>query len=315
MNVSLRALRYVVATADCGNLTEAAKRLNVSQPSISAALAQVEAELGVQIFVRHHARGVTPTAAGARIIGEARGLLNHANDFAQSAQAMGDEVRGEISVGCFWTIATHVMPRVLSTFAELHPGIAVNLDEGDQQLILETLLSGRTEIALSYRLAVPDEIKGELLAELPPYAILPADHRFANRSEIHLSELVEEDFILLDLPYSRDYFMSLFRAQNLEPRIAFRSRAFELVRGLVGHGRGYTITNLVPRTMVTHDGGQVAAVRIADNPEPVQLMILALKRQMQRPAVEAFAVHLRAAFAAGGPLLPSVTHRTERALS
>ncbi|MFC5068654.1 LysR substrate-binding domain-containing protein [Flaviflagellibacter deserti] len=303
MNISLRALRYVVATADCGNLTEAAKKLNVSQPSISAALAQVEAELGVQIFVRHHARGVTPTAAGNRIVNDARALLNHARDFATTAQSLGDEVRGEISVGCFWTIATHVMPRLLSTFAEKHPGISVSLDEGDQQHILETLMSGRTEMALAYRLAIPDEVQGELLAELPPYAILHADHPFAGRSEVHLSELVDEDFVMLDLPYSRDYFVGLFHARGIEPRIAFRSRAYELARGLVGHGRGYTITNLVPRTTYTHDGGRVAAVRIAGDPEPIQLMILSLKRQMQRPAVEAFATHLRSAFAAGGDAL------------
>lgn len=66
MRFSLRALRYVVETADAGSVTEAAKRLNVSQPSISAALSQLEAELGVQIFIRHLAKGVTlsPPASG-----------------------------------------------------------------------------------------------------------------------------------------------------------------------------------------------------------------------------------------------------------
>ncbi|MEO1987217.1 MAG: LysR family transcriptional regulator [Martelella sp.] len=78
MDLSLRVLRYVVETADCGSVTEAAKRLQVSQPSISTALAQVEAQIGVQIFVRHHARGVTLSAAGQRFINEARLLLNHA---------------------------------------------------------------------------------------------------------------------------------------------------------------------------------------------------------------------------------------------
>jgi len=85
MNLSLRVLRYVVETADCGSVTEAARRLNVSQPSISTALAQVEAQLGIQIFVRHHARGVTLSAAGQRYVNDARLLLNHARDFANSA--------------------------------------------------------------------------------------------------------------------------------------------------------------------------------------------------------------------------------------
>ncbi len=179
MNISLRALRYVVATAESGNLTEAARRLNVSQPSISAAIAQFEAGCGVQIFVRHHAKGVTTTIAGTRIINEARLLLNHARDFGQNARAMADEVRGEIAVGCFWTIATHFMPSLLSGFAESHPGITVSLDEGDQQLILDALISGRTEIALSYEFARPEEIVAEPLAELAPYAVLHAEHPLA----------------------------------------------------------------------------------------------------------------------------------------
>ncbi|MDQ0347562.1 LysR family transcriptional regulator [Ancylobacter vacuolatus] len=304
MNISLRALRYVVATADFGNLTEAARHLNVSQPSISAAIAQFEAEYGVQVFVRHHAKGVTTTIAGTRIVNEARLLLNHARDFGQNARAMADEVRGEIAVGCFWTIATHFMPGLLSAFAGSHPGITVSLDEGDQQQILDAVVSGRTEMALSYEFARPEEVMAEPLAELPPYAVLHPDHPLAQRERISLADLRDEPFILLDLPHSRDYFMGLFRSVGVEPQIAFRSRAYELTRGLVGHGRGYTIQNVLPRTQITHDGGRVASVPLTDTLPPVRLVSLRLRRQAPRPAVEVFARHLKAAFAPGGIFEP-----------
>ncbi|MFK8250836.1 LysR family transcriptional regulator [Ancylobacter terrae] len=304
MNVSLRVLRYVLATADFGNLTEAARSLNVSQPSISAAIAQLEADCGIQIFIRHHARGVTPTAAGTRIINEARLLLNHARDFDQNVRALADGVHGEIFVGCFWTIAAHFMPSLISGFAEAQPGISVHLDEGDQQIILDALVSGRTEIALSYAFARPEEIAAEELAVLPPYAVLPADHPLAARDRVAMADLAAEPFILLDLPHSSDYFMRLFRSVGLEPRIAFRSRSYELTRGLVGHGRGYTIQNVLPRTQVTHDGGRVAAVPIMDPLEPVRVVSLQLRRQAQRPAVGAFVTYLRTAFARGGVFAP-----------
>ena len=80
MQLSLRQLRYVVAAADAGNVTEAARRLNVSQPSISSAIAELEAYVGAPLFVRHHARGVTLTPAGERIVNDARLLLKHAED-------------------------------------------------------------------------------------------------------------------------------------------------------------------------------------------------------------------------------------------
>ena len=74
MNMSLRQLRYVVAAADCGHVTAAAKRLNVSQPSVSSAIAEVEAEIGVPLFIRHHARGVTLTPARGK--GRQRGAAS-----------------------------------------------------------------------------------------------------------------------------------------------------------------------------------------------------------------------------------------------
>jgi DNA-binding transcriptional LysR family regulator len=304
MRFSLRALRYVVETADAGSVTEAAKRLNVSQPSISAALSQMEAELGVQIFVRHLAKGVTLSPAGQRLVNDARLLLNHARDFAQSAQSLGSTLHGEIVVGSFLTLATRFMPGLLSGFRERQPGISVKLEEGDQQEIIDGLISGRTELALSYSFAVPDEIVGEKFCDLPPYIVVSADHPLATRSSISLPEMQDEPFILLDLPHSRDYFASLFTASGIEPRISFRTRSFELIRGLIGNGQGYSIHNAVPRTTIGYDGSRVAVVPITEKLPPTHVMALRLKRHALRPAVQTFADYAREAFAIGGQFAP-----------
>lgn len=304
MKFSLRALRYVVETADAGSVTEAAKRLNVSQPSISAALGQIEEELGIQIFIRHLAKGVTLSPAGQRLVNDARLLLNHARDFAQSAQSLGNTLRGEIVIGSFLTLATRFMPGLLSSFREQQPGISVKLEEGDQQEIIDALIEGRTELALSYSFAIPDEISGEKLCELPPYILLSAKHPLATRSEISLAELQDEPFILLDLPHSRDYFAGVFAAAGIEPRISFRTRSFELIRGLIGHGQGYSIHNAVPRTTIGYDGSRIAVVAITERLPPTNVMALSLKRHALRPAVQAFANHARTAFAADGIFAP-----------
>jgi DNA-binding transcriptional LysR family regulator len=300
MQISLRALRYLVAAADCGNVTEAARRLNVSQPSISGAIAQLEAELAIPLFVRHHARGVTPTVAGQRLVNEARLLLNHAQDFTQSAQSLGDALRGEITIGCFLTVATRYMPALLSAFAQSHPGISVRLEEGDQDEIVAGLLSGRTEYALSYGYALPEDIEGERLADLPPHAMVGERHRLAGRGRISLKELAGDDFLLLDLPHSRDYFLGLLAACGMEPRIVFRSRSSELIRGLVGHGFGFTLHNAVARNSVAYDGSRLAVLPLDEDLPAVRVTSLRLRRQTTRPAVEAFAGFVRAAFAPGG---------------
>ena len=300
LNFSLRVLRYVVETADAGSVTEAAKRLNVSQPSISTAVAQMEAEFGIQIFVRHHARGVTLSAAGQRFVNDARLLLNHARDFATNVQSLGDALQGEIVVGAFLTLAARFMPALLATFAKAHPGISVTLLEGDQQEIIEALTSGRTEIALSYSFAVPDEIVGEKLADLPPFVLVSAEHPLARQADVSLADLRDEPFLLLDLPHSRDYFLRLFQICGLEPRTAFRSRSSELIRGLVGHNRGYTIHNAVPGSTHGYDGSHIAVLPIREELPGTQITSLRLRRHELRPAVRAFAAYLKAAFAADG---------------
>ena len=265
MKLSLRQLRYVVAAADCGHLTDASKRLNVSQPSISNAISELEGEIGVSLFIRHHARGVTLTPVGERVINEARLLLKHAQDFAQNAMDFGDAPKGDIAVGCFLTLAIRFMPGLLAGFAQRHPGITVTLHEGDQEELIGMLQSGRIEFALAYSLALPDDIHAEALIDLPPHVIVAADHPLAHRRTVSLKELADDAFILLDLPYSRDYFFGLFRSVGIEPRIVFRSRSQELIRGLVAHGHGFTIQNAIPATTIAYDGNSIAVLGLEEH--------------------------------------------------
>lgn len=110
--------------------------------------------------------------------------------------------------------------------------------------------------------------------------------------------------MLLDLPYSRDYFLSLFHAVGLEPRIVFRSRSQELIRGLVAHGHGFAIQNAIPGTTVAYDGSRIAVLALEEPLTPTRIMCLRLKRHEARPAVKAFASFLSSAFAPGGLFAP-----------
>jgi DNA-binding transcriptional LysR family regulator len=308
MDVSLRVLRYAVAAADCRNVTEAARRLRVSQPSVSSAIAELERAVGVPLFIRQHARGINATPAGERILNEARELLKHAQDFMQTAQAFGGTLAGDIAVGSFLTLAVRFMPALLAKFSQLHPRIDVSLQEGDQGELIAMLLSGRIELALGYDFALTDEVEAQPLAELPPYVIVSADHRLATRQKVSLRELASEPFVLLDLPYSRDYFFGLFRAVGIEPRVVFRTRSQELIGGLVARGHGYGIQNAIPASTRAYDGGEIAVLAIEEKLRPTRIMCLRLKQLAPRPAVKAFAAFLQQSFAPGGAFAPgSVT--------
>jgi len=308
MELSLRVLRYVVAAADCGNVTAAAHQLRVSQPAVSSAIADLESAIGVQLFIRQHARGINLTPAGDRVVNEARLLLKHARDFMQTAQEFGGALAGDVAVGSFLTLAVRFMPALLARFSQLHPRINVTLQEGDQEQLMTMLRSGKIELALAYDFALSNEVDAQPLAELPPFVIVSAKHRLAQRHQVSLRELAKEPFVLLDLPYSRDYFFGLFRAVDIEPRVVFRTRSQELIRGLVAHGHGYGIQNAIPASTTVYDGAEIAVLAIEEPLPPTRIMCLWLRQHALRPAVKAFATFLHESFAAGGAFAPgSVT--------
>jgi DNA-binding transcriptional LysR family regulator len=131
-----------------------------------------------------------------------------------------------------------------------------------------------------------------------------ADHPLAEREKVSLRELADEPFILLDLPYSRDYFHGLFRALDVEPRIVFRSRSQELIRGLVAHGHGFAIQNAIPATTVVYDGNRIAVLELDESLPPTRIMSLRLRHYATRRAVQAFENYMQEAFGPTGQFAP-----------
>ena len=288
MNISLRLLKYVTAAADCANVTEAARRLQVSQPSVSAAIAELEQMLGVTIFVRHHAKGVTLTPAGQRLIAEARLLLRHAEEFSKTAEALGETDRGEITVGCFPTLAALYMPSLMLEFAERHPLITLRLEEAGQEQIVRDLAQGRIEMAFSYIYGVPPGFDAKPLLSLPAVVSLPANHRLAKAPDVSLTELEKEPLIYFDSPLISDWISSVFDALGIQPNIRLKIKSYELMRGLVARGHGYALHASVPLTTSTYDGGHAIVKPLRDKVQPAQVVSITPGSHLMRPAVKIF---------------------------
>ncbi|OUZ12581.1 LysR family transcriptional regulator [Aeromicrobium sp. PE09-221] len=270
---TLVQLRYFAAAAEEGTMTGASKVLMVSQSAISTAVAQLEHELGVQLFVRHHARGLTLTTAGEDFLREVRPFLAHAADLEDSTRGVGRAVVGDLVVGCFATLAPFRLPRAIAAFEERYSRARVRVIEGQHAQLKDSLREGRCEVALMYGYDV-DDLHHAVIDSLDPYVIVPTDHRLAGRGSVSLEELVEEPMVLLDLPHTRDYFLSLFRARGLsEPTVRFRSPGFETVRSMVAHGQGFALLNQRPANDLTYDGAAVTAVQLSDDIRPLDIVV------------------------------------------
>ncbi|QLF93442.1 LysR family transcriptional regulator [Pseudomonas sp. ABC1] len=283
---TLRQLKYFVTTVECGSVAEASRKLYIAQPSISTAVKGLEESFGVQLFIRHHAQGVSLTPGGARFYRKARELLRFAHEFEQNALADNDVVAGQIDIGCFETVAPLYLPRLIAGFHERYPGVEIRLQDGEQQELVQGLTTGRFDLAILYKHDLDASIASEpLMPAQRPYALLPAGHRFARQAQVSLRELVLEPMILLGVLPSRTYFVSIFEELGLSPNIVFSSPSIEMVRGMVGQGFGFSVLVTRPHAQTTYDGKQVVCVPISDAVTGSGLVAAWLQRaQLTRPA-------------------------------
>ena len=265
MQFTLKQLAYFVAAGEAGSILRAAEKIHVSQPSISNAIAHLEDIFQIQLFIRHHAQGMSLTTAGSQIMDQAKALLRDADELRSFAGKLSDQIFGSINVGCFIPLAPIVTPELCHGFMQSHAGVEVNVSEGNQAELLSGLKKGAIDLALTYNLQLESDIAFTALVELMPYVLLAADHPLADKTSLSLTALEDEKFILLDLPLSNTYFMSLFDSHNVKPNIYARTRQLEVQRGLVAQGYGYSLGNVRPVNKKSLDGSDLKYVPLSGN--------------------------------------------------
>lgn len=293
MQFTLKQLAYFVATGEAGSILRAAENIHVSQPSISNAITHLEDVFQIQLFVRHHAQGMSLTTAGSQMMERAKQILRDADELKSLAGVLSDQIYGTIKVGCFITLAPIVVPGLCHGFLQSHEDVEVEISEDDQSGLLGSLKQGAIDLALTYDLQLDSDIEFEPLVELKPYVLLPKSHRLAKTGKISLTDLTSDRYILLDLPLSNNYFMSLFSAQGLKPSIYARTRHLEVVRGLVAHGYGYSLANVRPLNRKSLDGSDLAYVPLADAAPGLTLGVAMLASLKKTVVIEIFLQYCR----------------------
>ncbi|MGO4330080.1 LysR substrate-binding domain-containing protein [Cupriavidus sp. 2TAF22] len=286
MRISLRLLRYFAAAADTGSTTAAARQLNVSQPSISVAIRELETLFEAALFARDAGSKMTLTRFGVQKLAEAREILRAASAF--EAGKSGDGAAGEVQIGVFSTLAPVYLPLLLRIARERYPNLTVRFVEGDLAQLEDWLHSGHIEFALTYDVGLPIEIERECLAELRPYGLVPAGSRLARgRGGVSLHALAQEALILIDLPHSREFLMAPFWQFGLQPEVRYRATSLELARSMVANGLGVAL-------LITQAPAAAQTVGVVERPireETVRqpLVIARSARASRSPASELLA--------------------------
>jgi flavin reductase (DIM6/NTAB) family NADH-FMN oxidoreductase RutF/DNA-binding transcriptional LysR family regulator len=252
-------------------------------PRVEACLVAFDCRLQHHLQVGTHmiffgaVQAVAKAAPGAPLIYANRAYGTPAHFAPALAGATPDAARG-LRIGAYASFAPYVLPALLDGMLRNGEAPPARHFEGDQRQLVEGLRSGSIDVALTYDLDLPEEIACEPLGSLTPYALLPAGHPLAAADSVHLADLAQQPFVLLDVAPSRDYFLSLFESQGLQPRIAWRSGSIEMVRGMVAHGLGCSVLATKPANNLSYDGLALECRPLADQGLPPSRIVLALLR-------------------------------------
>jgi len=284
---TFRQLEYFVAAAEQGSVSAAARAMHISQPSVSLAIAQLESTLGEKLFHRQASRGLELSPAGRTFLEQARTVLAQASAMVGTGH-QDEGLRGTLSLMCFQDLGPYFAPRLLAGFRTRHPHVSITLLEADLAGVNRRLGDGQAELALTYGVGLDPHIEARVLVRLMPYALLPVDHPLALQDQVSLVDLAAECLILEDIARTREYFLSLFWAHDLQPRSLQLTQTFEMQRGLVAHGYGVELSCTRPVGDQSYDGQPLICRPLLEvvSPQPV---VLAQSSAMRlSPVAQAF---------------------------
>ena len=221
MQPELRLVRYFVAVAEERNITRAAERLHISQPALSAAVRQLEQQLGVALLDRSdRVLGVTP--AGMVLLEEGRALLASADRVFELVRARDGAAVGRLRVGMTPTARYGLGPALLGASASQASGVMLYPQEDTTGALLRDVRGGRLDLAVVF--CAPDAMQGvelEPLGEEPAVVHLRSDHALAGRSELALEELAGETLLVAESVESGGFtarVLELCAARGFSPR-------------------------------------------------------------------------------------------------
>lgn len=291
MTMELRHLRYFVAVAETGSLTEAAhSRLHTSQPSLSRQLRDLELEVGTELFVRG-SRGVTLTSAGQAFLDHARQALQHSRDAVAAARRAARPQKASFAVGFLTGQEVEWLRHVTHLLRDELQAIDFRVTSDFSPAIGAAVQSGEIDLGFS-RIEPQPDVTYQVIAHEPIVVILPREHPLAQRPAIDPKEIDPHAFVgYTDTPHIlRGIVDRYFRDRNLAMAPTRFLDGYATGISLVASTNGVTllpayVQALLPASLVSRplsDNGpviEIAAGYRADNPSPVLSVFL---RNMDR---------------------------------
>lgn len=274
--MEIHQIRYFLAVAETENFTRASERANITQPSLSQQIINLEKELGHKLFHRLGRRAVL-TEAGASFLGRARRIIGEIDD-ATRELSDGPDLGRKILVGAIPTVAPYLLPQLFDRCRTEFPHLVIHSREDFRSQLVRSVLEGDLDLALVSLPVKDPRLSVELLFTEPLLLAVHPQHPFATAAEVTAKDLANQTFVLLGDSSSLTMQIQRFCGDHdFEPKIGHRCSQIATVKGLVGQGLGISI---LPQVCRAREDRSTLVYRHLSGREPEREV--AIIRHMQR---------------------------------
>ncbi len=248
-HIELRHLRYFLAVADAGSMTEGARRLSLAQSPLSQQIRQLEQRLGVTLFERGRGRAAQLTQAGQVLYGRAQQIMATLEEASEEVREVATGRSGRLRFGAVPSLAPH-LTEPLQAFGRRFPQALVTFHETGAERLVGELLGGEVDMVLVRLPIPPADVEVRVLWQEEFFLALPPDHPLASRSTVRLAEVAHERFVAFDRRTTWYLFQLIETAcekEGFRPRVVCEGPSFTTVGRLVGAGYGISV---LPRSAV-----------------------------------------------------------------
>lgn len=240
--MELRQIQYFIEVAKLEHVTEASYALHVSQSAVSRQIFKLEAELGVDLFV-HEGRKVKLTPIGRLFLEHMEQLMNVIEHAKQEISEYLDPERGTVRIGFPSSLASQLIPRVVTLFRERYPAVHFQLQHGSYKELVDWVIRGDLNLAIIGPVPTSEQqVRSAILFEEKFVALLPAGHALARRPSVMLGDLKDDLFVLFPEGFIlRDLVVEACAKVGFKPRVTFEGDDLDAIKGLVSAGLGLTV--------------------------------------------------------------------------
>lgn len=283
--MNLTKIRYFVEVANCGNFSEAARRLYTAQPNVSKQIAQLEQELDFSLFIRSK-RSVKLTPAGQLLYDYLKDVPEELDQLIDQARVLARRDETHLTIGILegQEVNALLLTR-LNLAQELNPKLEIEMERNCYSNLRSGLKSGRYDliVTLDFDVEQEEEFYYQNLYAQPPAIAIHQSHPMASLPELKMTQLKDENFVVIspqESPVGYDRFIKECQKDGFTPNVVRQPRSLESLILCVEMGVGVALLDQGIR--FSHD----SVVRTIPIPGADMYVVAACMKGDYRPVVQ-----------------------------